>query len=148
MRSVPRQKQREPEFRLAHVKLATFRAEPNFVSKHAKLGQLVHWLALLTRPVVKIDVMAKREQFVSKDGWMDSYSIMGRQLGKEEREELKSIITEMQGADDKSVKGYVLWRHTMLHSKVRVLVCVCVCVCLCICWPCAGASCSAPEVHR
>lgn len=61
------------------------------VSKEVPLSQVIHWPSHLTRPVNSADVEGKTEMIVSKNGWLDVYSVMGRALTKEEREHLRWV---------------------------------------------------------
>jgi hypothetical protein len=106
----------------AHTQLKEFRitktADGESVAVNVKLGCLVPWPSLLTRPIIEADVSAKMDMLIARNGWVDIYSIYGRELSAEERDQLKTVITYMRGDEGHKLDYVATWRQARLHIKV------------------------------
>ena len=110
----------------ASTKLKAWREHPaeSVSAIVVPLGSLVHWQPQLTRPVVQTDVDEKKRLLIKSEGWSDSYNILVRILGEEDRDELKTVIETMRGpeADALECPDFHLWRTTGMHIKVRTFI--------------------------
>ena len=114
-------KAKSAEFVPAHTALKINWRVPlgkNNSAVNVELGAIVHWLPLITRPVVATDVLVKVNLFKDKN-WLDSYNVMARVLSSKERQELRDILKALENNESASeLEGYSLWRTSMLHKKV------------------------------
>ena len=84
------------------------------------LGQIIHWLPLITRPVVPFDVQAKKDKFIECNGWLDSFNVMARVLSPEERVQLRQTLKDMAQEDGGAeCEGHGLWQQSRFHIKVH-----------------------------
>jgi hypothetical protein len=87
------------------------------------IGHLLHWPALMTRPIVPSDVDGKTTSMAAVHGWLWAYSCTAHVLSTSDRAELERVLDcfdGINGLDSEDLAGAALqtWYHSQLQNKV------------------------------